>query len=94
MSWTQLCVQGTITCVQDTFYKRALDTFKCVFNPFIYGKKTKNIDTFQALTKFSNHGAEEICAGIWAITFAVGIEPRTLGPILYHYTTWPKELYS
>ena len=29
-----------------------------------------------------------------AMTFVVEIEPRTLGSILYHYTTWPKGLYK
>ena len=44
-------------------------------------------------SKFSNHGAEEIYVGILAIIFVVEIEARTLGPILYHYTTWLKELF-
>ena len=55
-------VLDTYNCALDTFYKRVVDTFKCVFTPFIYGKD-KNIDTFQALTRFSNHSAEETCEG-------------------------------
>ena len=88
----QPCPGHIYNCALDTFYKRVFDTFKYVSLPHLYMEKDKNIDTFQALTRFSNHSAEETCEDL-EITFAVGIEPRTLGPILYHYTTWPKELY-
>ena len=45
----------------DPFHDRVFDTFKYVSLPYLYMEKDKNIDTFQALTKFSNHSAEEIC---------------------------------
>ena len=80
-------------CALDAFYKRVVDTFKCVFTPFIYGKKTKILTHFKLLLNFQTI-VQRKHVRILAITFAVGIEPRTLGPILYHYTTWPKELYS
>ena len=67
----------------------------CLYPIYIW-KKDKNIDTFQALLPNFQTIVQRKYVGILAITFAVGIEPGTLGPTLYmyHYTIWPKELYS
>ena len=63
--WThkQPCPGHKYNCALDTFYKRVVDTFKYVSLPHLYMEKDKNIDTFQALTRFSNHSAEETCEG-------------------------------
>ena len=86
-------VLDTYNCALDTFYTRVFDTFKCVFTSFIYGKKTKILTHFKLLPNFQAI-VQRKYVSILAVTFAVGIEPRTLGPILYHYTTWPKELLT
>ena len=45
-------VLDTYNYTLDTFYKRAFDTFKCVFTKFIYGKKTKILTHFKLLPNF------------------------------------------
>ena len=66
VSWTHTNVPWT----------RSISVSLTHFNvslPHLYMEKTKNIDTFQALTRFSNHGVEEtcedfgnyICSGNW-----------------------------
>ena len=70
MPWThkRLCpghiynrVLDTYNCALGMFYKPVFDTFKFVSLPHLYMEKDRNIDAFQALTKSSNHSAEEIC---------------------------------
>ena len=64
----------------------------CLYPIYIW-KKDKNIDTLKHLPDFQTI-VQRKHVRILEITFAVGIEPRILGPsILYYYTTWPKELY-
>ena len=87
-----ICPRHNCICVFDTFYKRVFDTFKNVFIPFIYGKRTKILTHFKFLPNFQTI-VQRKYVRILAITFAVGIEPRTSRPILYYYTTWPQKLY-
>ena len=49
--------------------------------PIYIWKKDKNIDTFQALLPDFQTIVQRKYVRILAITFAVGIEPRTLGAI-------------
>ena len=90
----QPCPAHIYNCALDTFYKRVFNTFKCVFTLYIYREKIKNIDTFRALLPNFHTIVQRKYVRILAIAFAVGIEPTTLGPMLYHYTTSPKEFYS
>ena len=71
-------VLDTYNCALDTFYKRVVDTFKYVSLPHLYMEKDKNIDTFQALTKFSNHSAEEMC-GFWQLHLQWELNPEPWG---------------
>ena len=61
--WTHIqpCPGHIYNCALDTFYKRVVDTFKYVSLPHLYMEKRQKIDTFQALTRLSNHNVEETC---------------------------------
>ena len=87
-------IKTCLSHLQDTLIERALDTIIYVSLPHLYMEEGKKILThFKVLPSFQTMVQRKFVR-ILAITFAVGIEPRTLGPILYHYTRWPKELYS
>ena len=54
-------VPDTYTIVPWTRSISVSSTHSNVSLPHLYMEKDKNIDTFQALTRFSNHSAEETC---------------------------------
>ena len=80
-------VLDTYNCALGTFYKRVVDTFKYVSLPHLYMEKGQKILTHFKLLPGSQTIVQRKHVRILEIAFVVEIEPRTLGPILYHYTT-------